>query len=111
MKHPSLAGMVEAIKVKISREGMHRRFTGTAVAFMRRCSEFVLKQKASEMIRLQSKILLHFKRILIFDSTSWDISPELRDVLPGSGGAASDASCKLQVASLLRVQTWRTLFF
>lgn len=97
MKHPSLAGMVEAIKVRISREGMHRRFTGTAVTFMRRCSEFVLKQKASEMIRLQSKILLHFKRILIFDSTSWDISPELRDVLPGSGGAASGASCKLQV--------------
>lgn len=96
IKHPSLAGMVEAIKVKISREGMHRRFTGTAVAFMRRCSEFVLRQKASEMIRLQSKILLHFKRILIFDSTSWDISPELKDVLPGSGGMASDANCKVQ---------------
>lgn len=96
MKHPSLAGMVEAIKVSISREGMHRRFTGTAVAFMRRCAEFVLKQKASEMIRLQSKILQHFKRILIFDSTSWDISPTLRDVLPGYGGGASDANCKVQ---------------
>src|SRR4030042_515782 len=50
IKHPSLAGMVEAIKVKISREGMHRRFTGTAVAFMRRCSEFVLRPKASEIM-------------------------------------------------------------
>lgn len=96
MKHPSLAGMVEAIKVAISREGMHRRFTGTAVAFMRRCAEFVLKQKASEMIQLQSKILQHFKRILIFDSTSWDINPALRDVLPGYGGGASDANCKVQ---------------
>jgi hypothetical protein len=74
MEHPSLAGMVEAVKVAISREGMHRRFTDTAVAFMRRCTEFVPKQKASEMIRLQSKILQHFKRILIFDSTGWDIA-------------------------------------
>ena len=76
---------------------MHRRFTGAAVAFMRRCAEFVLKQKASEMIQLQSKVLQHFKRILIFDSTSWDISPALRPVLPGSGGGASDANCKVQV--------------
>jgi hypothetical protein len=96
MKHPSLAGMVEAMKVSISREGMHRRFTGTAVVFMRRCAEFVLKQKASEMVRLQSKILRHVKRILIFDSTRWDISPALRDVLPGYGGGASEANCKVQ---------------
>jgi len=96
MKHPSLAGMVEAIKVGISREGMHRRFTDRAVAFMRRCAEFVLKQKATEMIQLQSKILRHFKRILIFDSTSWDINPALRTALPGYGGGASDANCKMQ---------------
>jgi len=96
MKHPSLAGMVEAVKVAISREGMHRRFTGTAVTFMRRCAEFVLKQKASEMIRLQSKTFHRFKRILIFDSTSWDIHPALRTILPGYGGGASDANCKVQ---------------
>lgn len=96
MKHPSLAGMVEAIKAVISREGMHRRFTAKAVAFMRRCAEFVLKQKTSEMIHLQSKILQYFKRILIFDSTGWDVSPELRNVLPGYGGGASDANCKVR---------------
>src|SRR5208337_4479292 len=96
MKHPSLAGMVEAIKVAISREGMHRRFTGTAVAFMKRCAEFVLKQKTSEMIRLQSKILQYFNRILIFDSTGWNISPALRDLLPGCGRGASKANCKVQ---------------
>ena len=37
-----------------------------------------------------------FKRVLIFDSSSWDVDPSLRHVLPGSGGAASDANCKLQ---------------
>jgi len=84
MKHPSLAGMVDAMKVKISREAMHRRFTDTAVAFMRRCAEFVITQKATQMIRIQSKILSHFRRVLIYDSTSWDISPELKNVLPGA---------------------------
>lgn len=77
MKHPSLAAMVEAIKVAIRREGMHRRFSASAVAFMRNCAEFVLKQKAFEMTRLRVNILQYFKRILIFDSTGWDISPEV----------------------------------
>ena len=92
MKHPSLAGMVEAIRVGISRKGMHRRFTDSAVAFMRRCAEFVL----TEMIQLQSKILRHFKRILLFYGASRDINPALRTVLPGFGGGASDANCKMQ---------------
>jgi len=96
MKHPSLAGMVEAIKAGISREGMHRRFSETAAAFMKRCADYILKQKISAIIPLKSKLLDHFKRILIFDSTSWDIHPNLRNVLPGSGGMASDANCKLQ---------------
>lgn len=97
MKHPSLAGMVEAIRVSLSREAMHYRFTENAVAFMKTCVEFVLMQKVSTMAQLQTSLLKHFKRILIFDSTSWDISPKLKDVLPGSGGEASDANCKMQV--------------
>jgi len=96
MKHPSLAAMVEAVKLAMSREGMHRRFTAPAVAFMKRCAAFVLKQKTSEMIRLQSNLLQYFKRILIFDSTSWDIDANLKDVFRGSGGGASDAQCKVQ---------------
>lgn len=97
MKHPSLAGMVEAIKNGMSREGMHRRFSDAAVAFMKKCSEFILVQKTSAMIPLQTKLLQHFNRLLIFDSTGWDINSRLKDVLPGSGGGASSANCKLQV--------------
>jgi len=97
MKHPSLAGMVEAIKNGMSREGMHRRFSDAAVAFMKKCSEFILVQKTSAMIPLQTKLLQHFNRLLIFDSTGWDINSRLKDVLPGSGGGASIANCKLQV--------------
>jgi hypothetical protein len=96
MKHPSLASMVEAIKVKMSREGMHRRFSVGAVAFMKRCSDFILKQKISTITSIRVDLLRHFKRILIFDSSSWNIHPKLKDVLPGCGGSASEANCKLQ---------------
>ena len=97
MKHPSLAGMVDAIKNGMSREGMHHRFSDAAVAFMKKCSEFIIKQKASSTIPLQAKLLQHFNRLLIFDSTSWDINPRLSNVFPGNGGTASNANCKLQV--------------
>jgi hypothetical protein len=81
----------------MSREGMHHRFSDAAVAFMKKCSEFILVQKTSAMIPLQTKLLQHFKRLLIFDSTGWDINPRLKGVLPGSGGKASYANCKMQV--------------
>lgn len=96
MKHPSLASMVEAIKVQMSREGMHRRFSVGAVAFMKRCSEFVLHQKISAVTSIRADLLNHFKRIMIFDSSSWNIDPKLKNVLPGCGGSASEANCKLQ---------------
>ena len=96
MKHPSLAGMVEAIKIEMSREGMHHRFSSGAVEFMRRCLDFILKHNVSAFASIRADLLRHFKRILIFDSSSWNIDPKLKDVLPGSGGSASDANCKLQ---------------
>ncbi len=75
---------------------MHRRFTEAAVNFLKKCVEFILKQKTTAMLSLQSALFEHFNRILIFDSTSWDISSKLKDVLPGFGGSASNANCKVQ---------------
>jgi hypothetical protein len=37
MKHPSLAGMVDAIDVPMTREAMHARFTQPAEAFLETC--------------------------------------------------------------------------
>jgi hypothetical protein len=97
MLHPSLAAMVDAIRVTMSREGLHLRFTSSAVSFMQRCVQFVLMQRVNAITVLDSQLLNHFKTIKIFDSTSWDIDPLLRDVLPGCGGAASSANCKVQL--------------
>ena len=97
MKHPSLAGMVAAIKASISREALHQRFTAAASAFLLQCLQYVLKQKLS-YASIRTDLLKPFRRVLIVDSSSWDVSEQLRNVLPGSGGGASSGNCKIQVA-------------
>lgn len=96
MKHPSLAGMAAAIEARISRVALHYRFSAEAVAFMSKCLCFVLQQKFSRLGQIDTKLLRPFGRVLIVDSSSWDVNEKLRAVLPGSGGGASAANCKLQ---------------
>ena len=95
MVHPSLAGMVEAIRSKISREALHLRFTSKAVKFLLACLETVINHSARPDA-ITPSALNTFKRVHIFDSSSWDVNPNLKHVLPGYGGGASDANCKLQ---------------
>ena len=96
MKHPSLAGMVAAIEARITRVALHYRFTAEATAFMFKCLCFVLQQKLSCLGKIDTKLLRPFKRVLIIDSSSWDVNEKLANVFPGSGGSASAANCKLQ---------------
>jgi len=96
IKHPSLAAMVDAINTPITREAMHARFTQRAEAFLETCLQYALKQKVDGGSSIEAASLLPFKRVLIFDSSSWDVDPHLTEVLPGSGGGASAANCKLQ---------------
>jgi hypothetical protein len=97
MKHPSLAGMVAAIRARITKEALHQRFNKAASAFLSRCLRFVLRQKLLP-VAIRTDLLRPFRRVLLVDSSSWDVDEELRGVLPGSGGGASSASCKIQAA-------------
>jgi len=97
LKHPSLAAMVQAIEAKISREALHQRYTPQSVKFMQDCLDQVLRQKLTPPKPLDAALLRPFPHIRIFDSSSWDVDPSLKKVLPGSGGGASEANCKLQV--------------
>lgn len=98
MKHPSLAGMVAAIEARITRVALHYRFTAEATAFMFKCMCFALQQKFSGLGQIDTELLRHFGRVLIVDSSSWDVNEKLAALLPGSGGGASTANCKLQAA-------------
>jgi hypothetical protein len=97
MKHPSLGAMVDAINSPMTREALHGRFTPRAETFLETCLQYALKRKVDDGSSIEAALLDPFKRVLIFDSSSWDIDPHLADVLPGSGGGASAANCKLQV--------------
>ena len=98
MKHPSLGGMVAAIESRISRVALHYRFSKEAAALLLKCLQFVLKQKVSRIGTIDTQLLRPFRRVLLVDSSSWDVSEKLLGVLPGSGGSASAANCKLQTA-------------
>lgn len=97
MKHPSLAGMVDAISVSMTREAMHARFTPQAEAFLETCLQYALNQSVEDGQPIETALLGPFKRVRIFDSSSWDVDPHLAAAFPGSGGDASTANCKLQV--------------
>jgi hypothetical protein len=96
LKHPSLSAMVEALEAKLSREGLHQRFTPQAAGFMQACLSETLRHKVTPPQGLEPGVLRPFGRVLIFDSSNWDVDPKLHSVLPGAGGNASAANCKLQ---------------
>jgi len=97
MPHPSLGGMVAALSSRISREALHQRFTASAAAFLLHCLHTVLRHKL-QTVPVRTKLLRPFARVLLVDSSSWDVSEKLHAVFPGSGGNASNANCKLQTA-------------
>lgn len=87
--------MVAALSSRISREALHQRFTASAAAFLRHCLHTVLRHKL-QTVPIRTKLLQPFARVLLVDSSSWGVSEKLGAVLPGSGGNASTANCKLQ---------------
>ena len=94
--HPSLASLVDNIKSKVSREALFYRLQAQeSVNFMAACLEQVVKAKVC-VSTLNASILDKFNRVLIVDSSSWDVHPALRRTFKGSGGNASAANCKIQ---------------
>lgn len=81
----------------MSREALHQRFTASAAAFLHRCLQEVLRHKLRPPI-IPTKLLRPFSRVWVVDSSSWDVHETLRVALPGSGGNASKANCKIQLA-------------
>ena len=97
MTHPSLGGMVAALQARLSREALHQRFTAAAARFLQRCLQTILQHKL-QAPTIHATMLQPFARVLLVDSSSWDVSPKLQQVWPGAGGNASTANCKIQVA-------------
>ena len=56
----------------------------------------IMAKRLIETDILSSGMLDKFTAVLIADSSSWDIPEGMKWIFPGSGGAASEANCKIQ---------------
>ena len=90
-----LIGLLNTIipDFKISREGFQQRINENAVNFF----EYMLSQAINISIKeIDLKLLVHFNRVLILDSTSIELPEELSELFKGHGGGASTSSIKIQ---------------
>lgn len=92
----SLRNIASFIKCSVSRIAVHQKFNEKASLFLWKCLQYGLLQQVQDR-KLETSLLDNFANIKIIDSSSWNISPELETVFPGSGGNASPASSKVQL--------------
>ena len=81
-------------KVGISKQGIDQRFTEGAVKFVQSLIGNQLAHKLN--LSIDTEWFKLFERVLIKDSTKFDVSENLADQLSGSGGSASKAGVSIQ---------------
>jgi hypothetical protein len=80
--------------IEIKKQSLHERFNKNAVLFLAKVLEKSL-EKHLQKERFFEKIQ-GFDRILIKDSTSFQVSENAKKEYPGSGGCGSEASVRIQ---------------
>jgi hypothetical protein len=81
--------------IEIRKQSLHERFNEHAFVFLRRALEQVL-HKQLQRTRPVFETADGFERILIKDSTCFQIDESLAEAYPGSGGSGSAASVRIQ---------------
>lgn len=90
-----LAGLLSLVlpELDITREGVHQRITEQAVSFFEAMLSLAIELELPTDLELSA--LEDFARILLFDSTSFQLPETLAPYFTGSGGAASEAGLKI----------------
>jgi len=84
------------VESKISRQALHQRLDESAVNFLKACLERVISVSVERSQPVNFQALRAFKRVCIWDSSGWQLSPKLKKAFKGHGGMGSVAGCKLQ---------------
>jgi hypothetical protein len=98
---PSLSDLVGLLnlvvpELDLSRQGLHDRITEEAVAFFEKMLSLAITLELPQRVSQEMAALApRFKRILIFDSTSFQLPEELATYFRGSGGGGSEAAVKI----------------
>jgi hypothetical protein len=87
-------GALDNFGVNITKQAIDQKMTDRAVQFV----SFLLEKQVMEHTGrfLDNAKTSHFNRIRVKDSTKFDVHQQLKDTLPGFGGAASLASACIQ---------------
>jgi len=92
----SLGHVIFFLQSMVSRPGLHKRFNKYSVIFAQKVLQKIILKRVMLDEKLNINGLNEFSNVFIIDSSSWDISENLKWIFPGCGGSASDANCKLQ---------------
>jgi len=82
-------------QVEITKQSLHDRFNEYALAFLKTALEKMLSKQIGARFDLLKDFEI-FNRILIKDSTCFQLHNTLADCYPGSGGDGSEASVRIQ---------------
>lgn len=100
LKSQSLNDLSISLKDKydidITKQSLHDRFNNNALLFLKIVLEHILQKQISTENEFLSPYFIYFNRILIKDSTSFQIDPSLSEYYPGSAGSASGAAVRIQ---------------
>lgn len=94
---PGLRLITSILNMQVSRSAVHQKFTEKGCLFFKRCLQIIMLKRILQAQPIETELLKPFNRVLVFDSSSWDICAKLKDIFSGSGGSASEANCKIQV--------------
>lgn len=98
---PSLTDLVGLLnlvvpQLDLTRQGLHERINEEAVAFFEKMLSFAITLELPERLsQAVATLCPRFKRILIYDSTSFQLPKELAKYFRGSGGDGSKAAVKI----------------
>ena len=100
--------------VEITKQSLHERFNKYAMAFLKEALEKMLQKQLNVSSTLPTDFN-GFNRILIKDSTCFQIDASLAQYYPGSGGGGSDAAVRIQfeydiLSGTINVISTRNLF-
>lgn len=89
--------MVCKLSSKISRVALQKRFSKSAVNFLKSIAKKTFQQKLNTT-KIKLKTFNSFTDLVILDSSWWQLPDKLADYFPGFGGNASNACIRIQLA-------------
>jgi hypothetical protein len=93
----TLDAQANALAEPVTRQAIHGRYTQEATDFFKASYQHVLAHALAipPESPMAGALREHFSAVYLLDSTSFDVTPALRNLFPGCGGNASEANVKL----------------